>query len=225
MVFKALFLDFYGTVVHEDGKIISIILSKIQKSLHSEASQSDIGHLWYTKFQKLCNNSYEANFKTQREIELLALRQTLNFFHSPLNETELCQLQFDYWKKPEIFADAADFLKQNLVPVYIVSNIDTADLKAAIAYHQLNHITDVITSESVKSYKPRTEMFHKALEKSNLSAEDVIHVGDSLTSDVAGAQSAGIKTVWLNRTRKINVHNKKPEYIIHSFDDLLNIIQ
>lgn len=49
MVFKALFLDFYGTVVHEDGKIISIILSKIQKSLHSEISQSDIGHLWYTE--------------------------------------------------------------------------------------------------------------------------------------------------------------------------------
>jgi 2-haloacid dehalogenase/putative hydrolase of the HAD superfamily len=134
----------------------------------------------------------------------------------------LCQLQFDYWRKPEIFADAADFLKQHPLP--IVSNIDTADLKVAIAYHQLNHITDIITSESVKFYKPRIEMFHKALEKSNLSPEDVIHIGDSLTSDVAGAQSAGIKTVWLNRTRKINVHNKKSEYIIHSFDEILNII-
>jgi FMN phosphatase YigB (HAD superfamily) len=35
-----------------------------------------------------------------------------------------------------------------------------------------------------------------------LRAEEVVHVGDSLTADVAGAQAAGIAAVWVNRRKR-----------------------
>ena len=57
----------------------------------------------------------------------------------------------------------------------------------------------IFTSEDVCSYKPDSGLFRYALEKTGLLPDEVIHIGDSLVSDVRGAGSAGIKAVWLNR--------------------------
>lgn len=57
----------------------------------------------------------------------------------------------------------------------------------------------MITSEQAKYSKPRKEIFLYALERTGLKAEEVIHVGDSLQSDVACPREAGIKSIWLNR--------------------------
>lgn len=39
-----------------------------------------------------------------------------------------------------------------------------------------------------------------ALTGVGLPAGQVVHIGDSLGSDVAGASSAGINTIWVNRS-------------------------
>ena len=41
-----------------------------------------------------------------------------------------------------------------------------------------------------------------ALDKTGLAPEEVIHIGDSISSDVKGASALGIKTLWLNRFGK-----------------------
>jgi 2-haloacid dehalogenase/putative hydrolase of the HAD superfamily len=69
-----------------------------------------------------------------------------------------------------------------------VSNIDRADLDAALAHHELaGYFTHLVTSQDARAYKPRPEMFTTALGLLRLGPHEVIHVGDSLTSDVAGA--------------------------------------
>ena len=50
--------------------------------------------------------------------------------------------------------------------------------------------------------KPDSGIFHKALEIAQTTPREALHVGDSLASDIAGAKSAGMYTVWVNR-RKI----------------------
>jgi FMN phosphatase YigB (HAD superfamily) len=42
------------------------------------------------------------------------------------------------------------------------------------------------------------------LNTTGLHADEVIHIGDSLSSDVKGASSVGIKAIWLNRFNKEN---------------------
>lgn len=71
----------------------------------------------------------------------------------------------------------------------------------AIEFHYLK-IRDIITSEEVKSYKPRPEIFIEALKRSKLNVNEVIHISDSILSDVGGALSLGIKFIWLNRLNK-----------------------
>ena len=51
---KALFVDFYGTVVHEDGAVIKVITQMI-KDTGDGSDTSDIGSFWWTDFQTIYN--------------------------------------------------------------------------------------------------------------------------------------------------------------------------
>jgi len=47
--------------------------------------------------------------------------------------------------------------------------------------------------------KPDPRLFGVVLDQANCSADQMLHVGDSLSCDVAGALNAGVRSVWLNR--------------------------
>lgn len=73
----------------------------------------------------------------------------------------------------------------------------------------IKQITDIICAtgkvenrKDARAYKPRAELFNLALKKCGFSADEVIHIGDSISSDVKGASSIGIKPLWLNRFGK-----------------------
>lgn len=108
---------------------------------------------------------------------------------------------FAHWVKPPIFKDAKRFLNACPVPVCIVSNIDRADPWKVIRYHHLTP-AGVYTSEDARAYKPRKELFELALAQIGLQAHDAVHIGDSLESDVRGAEDLGIQAIWLNRARR-----------------------
>lgn len=82
-----------------------------------------------------------------------------------------------------------------------------------------------VTSEDARSYKPRPEIFLRALELMDVKPEEVLHVGDSLSSDVAGAKRLGIKTCWLNRNRKNNPGNNKADIECYSLLELFEYIE
>lgn len=67
-------------------------------------------------------------------------------------------------------------------------------------------------------------MFQKALTVYNLKPTEVLHVGDSLTSDVGGAEKAWIKVAWINRKNKDLPQNYSPDYIVNSLEELLPIL-
>jgi 2-haloacid dehalogenase/putative hydrolase of the HAD superfamily len=110
----------------------------------------------------------------------------------------LSEIMFSHWQNPPVFPDTVPFLEKCPVPVYIVSNVDRIDMDSALKCLGAEP-NGVFTSEDARSYKPRKELFLYALEQTGLSADEVIHVGDSLSSGIDGASSVGIKAVWLNR--------------------------
>ncbi len=197
---KALFFDFYGTIVHEDGVVIDEI-TNIISSTGDGAEKSIIGSYWWKIFQEACMSSFGDSFQTQRELEIKSLEMTLRKFGSNASAEKLSKRMFEHWRKPPIFEDAANFLALCDIPYYIVSNIDTDDIMAAIHYHNLAPVM-VFTSEDAKSYKPRPELFETALKETNMKPQEIVHIGDSLNSDVKGASNLGINTIWINRNHK-----------------------
>ena len=214
---KALFADFYGTIVHEDGEVIKKITDIIQKT-GVVKDKSEVDSYWWKDFQTMFQNSYGDTFETQRALEEKSLEHTLVKFQSTANAKELSNLMFEHWIKPPIFEDSKEFFEKSPVPIYIVSNIDTDDINQAIEYHNLKP-AGVFTSEDARAYKPRKELFELALNKTGFAPEEVIHIGDSISSDVKGASALGICTLWLNRFGKEVADGVK------SISSLLQVLQ
>ncbi|MFA9378784.1 MAG: HAD family hydrolase [Lachnotalea sp.] len=197
---KAVFLDFYGTIVCEDGEVISIITERLFETGTVE-HKSDIGSFWWNEFQTMCKNSFGDKFQTQRALEQQSLIKTIHKFQSTENANELSNLLFEHWVKPPIFPESKEFFEKCPVPIYIVSNIDREDILGAIHFHDLKPI-NIFTSEDAKSYKPRKELFELALANTGLEPNQVVHIGDSMSSDIKGASEVGINTIWVNRSKK-----------------------
>jgi 2-haloalkanoic acid dehalogenase type II len=222
MTIKALFLDFYGTVVHEETESLIQICHRIKDESNTEASAEEIGYYWMKEFNELLHKSHGENYLYQRVISTNSLKTTLSKFNSHAKEDELLELMFNHWNHPTIFSDAVEFFEKNTLPVFILSNVDHLDITEAINLLYLK-IDGVITSQHVKAYKPHRDMFHYALEVNGLSPEEVLHVGDSLTSDVFGANQVGIKSVWLNRNHKQVSGEIQPNYVIHNLNEVLKL--
>ncbi|GIP33454.1 HAD family hydrolase [Paenibacillus sp. J2TS4] len=222
-MYKAVFLDFYGTLVHEDDVFIEEICRKIMTSTPTQTTTKAIGRYWWDSFSKTFQSSYGGNFKTQREIELGALEDTIAYYKSSENPIELSEILYDHWQAPQLFDDTNLFLESISIPQVILSNIDRNDIQSAMNHNALS-FDHVITSEDVKSYKPRPEMFQEALAAYNLKPIEVLHVGDSLTSDVTGAQNVGIKAAWINRKNKELPQNYSPDYVVTSLNELIPLL-
>ncbi|WP_256298129.1 HAD family hydrolase [Haloarchaeobius salinus] len=67
--------------------------------------------------------------------------------------------------------------------------------------------------------KPDPEPFYRVLDALGVQSERAVHVGNSLASDVVGAQAAGIPAVWLRADGSAD-DETVPEYVV---DDLAEL--
>ena len=74
------------------------------------------------------------------------------------------------------------------------------------------HLDAIVISEEVGIRKPRLEIFQAVVDELAVDVGDVLHVGDSLTADVAGARAMGMSSVWI--TRRV----KDPEKTLAEYD-------
>ncbi|WP_022881148.1 HAD family hydrolase [Gryllotalpicola ginsengisoli] len=80
----------------------------------------------------------------------------------------------------------------------------------------------VVISAEAGVAKPEPRIFRTALDALGVAPGRAWHVGDSLEYDVAGAQAAGVRGVWLNRHGwEHGRHQPEPGLEIRSFDELL----
>jgi len=60
----------------------------------------------------------------------------------------------------------------------------------------------ILISEEVGVNKPQPEIFEKALTLNGVRRDEALMIGDSLTSDIAGAENAGIDSIWIRGSKK-----------------------
>ena len=82
----------------------------------------------------------------------------------------------------------------------------------------------VILAQECGFAKPDRRIFDVALAECDCGPEQVVHVGDSLQSDVLGANGRGIRSVWLNPCGATNDTGIAPDYEISDLGELLEIL-
>lgn len=83
--------------------------------------------------------------------------------------------------------------------VGLISNMNQSGDELAGSMGLLPHLDFSITSQEVGAEKPDPLIFERALERAGAQPESAVHVGDQITSDVAGALNVGINAVLLDR--------------------------
>ena len=82
----------------------------------------------------------------------------------------------------------------------------------------------VIFSQDVQVEKPDPKIFQITAEKAGCELTQMLHVGDSLKNDVAGARNVGTPSVWLNREGLPNDTENQPDYEITSLTEIPKIL-
>lgn len=227
---RGVLLDFYGTLVFEDDAIIAEICAAVQEAVPeglARPTARQIGTRWWDHFRNGYATARGTSFITQRELGRRSLLAAIAEVGSHADADALLAKQFAFWQAPPMFPETPRVLAtlQDLgLSVCIVSNIDRQDIEAAMAVHGLE-ADHVLTSEDVRSYKPNPELFLTALDRLRLTTADVLHIGDSRTSDVAGATALGIPVAWVNRAGKRSDADPAATYEVQSLDAALPLIQ
>ncbi len=84
----------------------------------------------------------------------------------------------------------------------------------------------VLSSETVRAYKPHPLPFLRVLEALNVEPQEAVYVGDNPFDDVLGARGVGMNAVWINRDGKsIEKGQPQPDHQITSLAQLPAILE
>jgi len=221
VMIKGIFLDFYGTLVKEDDSVIDDMIAR--NFPEPEFKKEDILAKEHQFFSEWIEKSKRGPFYPMRGIAAKSLEQTARHFGVALDIEEELNRLLGYWSSPIPDENLNAFLSGLDVPFYIVSNADDADLSHALESLGIEP-QDWITSETARSYKPYAGIFRTMLDRHNLNPAEVIHMGDSYSSDIMGARNLGIRNIWLNwRGKESRGHYH--DYEAASLIDALPILQ
>lgn len=221
MEFDGIFLDMYGTITSGDRQAVEAVCERIVADYSIGMSAHDLSIAWGGRFFATLDICSGAGFVTLADLERKTLVETMAQLGMKVDPEPYVLALMEYWRNPPMHDDARQFFAEVRVPVCLVSNADHQDAVMALASHGLE-LPFVITSEHTRSYKPDREIFEHALRLTGWRRERVMHVGDSLHSDVGGAKVAGLRSGWINRAHRIHdIGTHEPD---HEFEDLLGLL-
>lgn len=99
-----------------------------------------------------------------------------------------------------------------------------ADLQAIGLSH---HFRASVAAHQLGVRKPDAAIFHAGCDKLGVTPEEAVYVGDDVLLDVQGAQRAGLRAVWMNRTgsQAHLEHGVEPDATVSDFDELIAWLQ
>ncbi len=111
------------------------------------------------------------------------------------------------WNKNKLLAkpypetlEALEMLKSKGIKIAIVSNTPKLSVDGILEKFGMDGLFDAVCfSYETGFLKTDTEMFDVVLEKLGVSKEDAIMVGDSMETDIVGAEKAGVMPVLIDR--------------------------
>jgi putative hydrolase of the HAD superfamily len=82
------------------------------------------------------------------------------------------------------------------------------------------YFDSVVASGDVGVGKPNPEPFTSALSQLSLDPTQAIMIGNSLTSDIAGALALGIRSVWVSHGDELSSNDPQPDWIVQSVTEV-----
>lgn len=221
MELDGIFMDLYGTLTDGDRIAVETVCGDVVAQTGVALTAHELSVAWGRLFFNAIESANGDGFLTLFDLELKTLREIMAAYGVTIDPRPHVEKLAAYWQKPPLHVEVRDALARVKYPVCIVSNADQFDAESALAAHDIE-VDLIVTSEQARHYKPHPEIFEVALKKTGWRRDRVIHIGDSLHSDVGGARAAGIRHGWLNRVGRIfDVGTHEAD---HEFPDLHGVV-
>lgn len=194
---KAVFMDYTGTIISQGGKDAEEMVYRVCKNSEMKDPHTFIPYWW--GMIKEYEASFEGSaYRTEDEIVDLMLKRCVKEIHLRENLEELHALCQRFWMYAPFYDDVKEFFQKCPYPIYIISNNGEKYIAEAVKINDISP-AGIISADMVKAYKPHPALFRKALEVSGCTADEAVHIGDSVVSDVNGAKAVGIRPILLDR--------------------------
>lgn len=108
-------------------------------------------------------------------------------------------------------------LRQHLTLVVITNGPEFSQVAKVNAVNLEKYVDHIIIGGQEPEQKPAKSIFDKAMALANCSADECIHIGDSLSADIQGAENAGIHSIWVRGEQDpVAAADYNPSDVIHS---------
>jgi len=184
----------------------------------------------YHKINLECWGDLEAGRITPAELKLLRFSRFLDQLGAAGDPEQLNAYYFDVLRRSTYLLDGARDVLEKLGHLGVPMAIATNGL-AEVQHHRLAKagivpfFQEIIVSEEIGYFKPNPGFFHTTAERLQVDEKDpVLMIGDSLRSDIAGAQHMGWDTCWFNPNKEDQSLPVAPDFTIGQLDELLEIL-
>ncbi len=227
---KAVLLDIDNTILDFDAYV--------KEALEKGFSAFSLGT--YTKsvyetFVNINNGLWRALEKGNLTMdELFSVRFNTVFSHLGIHaDGQAFEKYFaEYLNESAIPIEGADALTEYLGKKYILAAASNGPYRQQAHRLQLanmdRHFTYLFISGNIGASKPSKAFFdhclHALNEKIPILPEEIIMIGDSPTSDIMGAQAAGMKSIYFDRNRQSLKEPLPTNYVVHTLNEIFSIL-
>lgn len=94
----------------------------------------------------------------------------------------------------------------------------------------LSYFSHLFISEEIGFSKPSREFFESCLQRLNqgegkaIVPEEVMIIGDSLSSDIAGGKNYGMQTIFYNKKNQATPREIQPDFIVKNLKEIQSIL-
>lgn len=167
---------------------------------------------------------------TRAQVLLGRFEEFFQKYNLPLNKAKAFNDEYQMRLGDKVFfsdfAEEAVKALQGKVKQYAVTNGTRIAQERKLAASGLDQIfDDIFISELMGAEKPTKEFFDLVWQKTgSFGKNEVIIIGDSLTSDMRGGNNADILTCWYNPHGHENLTDAKVDYEVQSLKEIEKMI-
>ena len=196
--FRCLTFDCYGTMMDWESGILAA-LQPIMRRHGKQVTDSQLLSMYADLESQAERGSYQPYRDVLRSV-VAGIARKLGFTPT-FDEIDSLPNSVDSWQP---FPDTVAALRRlkTRYQLGVISNVDD-DLFAATARVLEVPFDFVITAQQARSYKPSPNNFQLAFSTIGLPRDQILHVAQSLHHDHVPARQLGLKSVWVNRPRRV----------------------
>lgn len=227
MKYKVVILDLDNTLIDFDYMEVESLKHTLE---HFNVTWTDEMIEDYILINQALWERLEKGEHTKEEILLLRFKTLADRYGMTIDPVQVNEMYLKGMKDHTMYMphgkELLDAIKGKTCLVMLTNGVTIAQ-KGKVEKLGLDEYFDhIIISEAVKLHKPDVRIFEYMSKQIGMyDKEEMIIIGDSLTSDIQGGINYGIDTCWYNPKKKASISHVNADYTIQSLEELWQILE